>query len=51
VLLGASSGLYAVSCAEVVVGGGALVINCRVAATELALKEVSNGVEWKTCWL
>jgi hypothetical protein len=51
VLLGASSGLDVVSCAEALVGGGALVIYCRVAAAELVLKEVSSGVEWKTCWL
>jgi len=40
-----------VSQAEAVVGGGALLIDCTIAATDPALKEVSNGVEWRICWL
>jgi len=40
-----------VSRAEAVVGGGALLIDCSVATADPALKEVSNGVEWRICWL
>jgi len=40
-----------VSQAEAVVGGGALLIDCSIAAADPALKEVSNGVEWRICWL
>ena len=50
-LLGAVSGLYAVSHVEVLVGGGALVIVCSVMAVDPALKELSKGVEWSICWL
>ena len=40
-----------VSQAEAVVGGGALLIDCSIAAADPALKEVSNRIEWRICWL
>ena len=51
VFLGAASGLYAVLHAEVLVGGGTLVIVCSIAVADPMLKELSKGVEWRTCWL